>query len=233
MPHHNTERIFDPDFLSRIGPGTKINIPVSFIQDLTRAASLQDVLDVMANWIFYLFSAERASITIKENDEFLKLYSVMGNNAIPMEFLVPVHGTMVGRVFSTGMLTICDDLSQSDDLDCKILSQHGMGCCMDAPMIQGETSIGTLNVAHHEKAYYTDEHAMILQCLANWLALNIQLHLQVTEMEVQASTDYLTETANRWAFMNEGERRLILSKLTGTPFIVGILDLDHFKRLND
>lgn len=95
------ERTFDPNFLSEIGPDKNINIPVSFIQDLTQAASLQDVLNVMANWIFYLFSAERASITIKENDTSLKLYSVMGSNAIPMESLVPIKGTMVGRVFST------------------------------------------------------------------------------------------------------------------------------------
>lgn len=233
MHNQNNERKFDPNFLSNIGPGQKITIPVSFIQDLTQAASLQDVLNVMANWIFYLFSAERASITIKENDASLKLYSVMGNNAIPMESLVPIHGSMVGRVFSTSMLTICDDLSQSPDLDCKILSRHGMGCCMDAPMMQGSVCIGTLNVAHHQRAYYTAEHAILLQCLANWLALNIQLHLQVTEMELQASTDYLTETANRRAFMNEGERRLIMSRLADTPIFVGILDLDHFKNLND
>ena len=74
--------------------GFSIIIPVSFIQDLTQAASLQDVLNVMANWIFYLFSAERASITIKENDTSLKLYSVMGSNAIPMESLVPIKGTI-------------------------------------------------------------------------------------------------------------------------------------------
>ena len=91
------ERTFDPNFLSEIGPDKNINIPVSFIQDLTQAASLQDVLNVMANWIFYLFSAERASITIKENDISLKLYSVMGSNAIPMESLVPIKGTMAGR----------------------------------------------------------------------------------------------------------------------------------------
>lgn len=91
----------------------------------------------------------------------------------------------------------------------------------------------SLNVAHREKAYYTSEHAIILQCLANWLALNIQLHLQFTEMELQASTDYLTETANRRAFMSEGERRLMISKSTNIPLAIGILDLDHFKSLND
>ncbi len=133
MHHQNNEKIFDPDFLSSLGPGKTITIPVTFIQDLTRAASLQDVLNVMAKWIFHLFSAERVSITIKENEDSLTLYSVMGNNAIPMDFLVPIQGTMVGRVFSTGMLRICDDLAQSADLDCEMLSRHGMGCCMDAP----------------------------------------------------------------------------------------------------
>ncbi|WP_349922145.1 sensor domain-containing diguanylate cyclase [Aeromonas veronii] len=230
---HHDERVFDPDFLSHADPGKKITLPIAFIQDLTQAVSLQDVLNVMANWIFHIFSAERASITIKENETSLRLYAVMGNNAIPMESLVPIQGTMVGRVFSTGVLRICDDLGSAADLDCKILSQHGMGSCMDAPMIQGKTCIGTLNVAHHQPSYYSLEHAIILQCLANWLALNIQLHLKVTEMELQASTDYLTETANRRAFMHEGERRLILSRLAEIPLAIGILDLDHFKNLND
>ncbi|MEG2568292.1 MAG: sensor domain-containing diguanylate cyclase [Acinetobacter sp.] len=227
------DRQFDPRFLFDRDIDENINIPVSFIHDLARASSLQQVLDVMANWVFLLFSAERASITIQEDDTSLKIYSITGSHAIPFDFLVPIDGTFVGRVFSSQTLTICDDLSQSNDLDCKMLSQYGMGCCMDAPMIHGNECIGTLNVAHRETNYYSQEQAVILQCLASWLALNIKLHLQVSEMQVLASTDFLTGASNRRIFIIEGGNKFLSFKDTGTSFTVGILDLDHFKILND
>ena len=64
-----------------------------------------------------------------------------------MDFKIPIGQTFVGRVFAQSQLIICDDLAQSDELDCKMLSEHGMGTCMDAPMIHNGMCIGTLNVA--------------------------------------------------------------------------------------
>jgi hypothetical protein len=64
-----------------------------------------------------------------------------------MDFKIPIGQTFVGRVFACAKLIICDDLAQSDELDCKMLSEHGMGTCMDAPMVHNGVCIGTLNVA--------------------------------------------------------------------------------------
>ncbi|MFV0644771.1 MAG: diguanylate cyclase [Sphingomonadaceae bacterium] len=229
---HN-ERYLDSIELNNFDSGGDITIPVLFIHDLARSTSLQDVLNVVASWIHRLFDAERASITIKQNESFLKLYSISGSQAIPLDFLLPIEDTFVGGVFSSGQLAICDDLSLSDKLDCQMLYQNGMGCCMDAPMLQGDNCIGTLNVAHQNKYFYEKEDAIILQCLAHWLALNIQLYLQVDEMKVLASTDYLTGILNRRAFMAEGQSRVANALLTGIPCTVAILDVDNFKALND
>lgn len=229
---HN-ERYLDTAELDKLNSGGDITMPISFILDISRSKSLQDVLNVVANWIHHLFKAERVSITIKENEHFLKLYSISGNRAIPLDFLMPIKDTFVGGVFSSGRLAICDDLSMSDKLDCQMLYHKGMGCCMDAPMLQGDNCIGTLNVAHQDKFFYSTRDAVILQCLAHWLALNIQLYLQVDEMKVLASTDYLTGIYNRRAFMAEGQSRVAHSLLTGVPCTVAILDIDNFKELND
>ena len=94
-----------------------------------------------------MFDADRASITLQDTEEYLKLYSISGNHAILMNFKIPIGQTFVGRVFAQSQLIICDDLAQSDELDCKMLSEHGMGTCMDAPMIHNGVCIGTLNVA--------------------------------------------------------------------------------------
>ena len=64
--------------------------------------------------------------------------------------------------FAQSQLIICDDLAQSDELDCKMLSEHGMGTCMDAPMIHNGMCIGTLNVADQRKHHYTLQQVILL-----------------------------------------------------------------------
>ncbi|MDH1801974.1 sensor domain-containing diguanylate cyclase [Acinetobacter johnsonii] len=150
-----------------------------------------------------------------------------------MDFKIPIGQTFVGRVFAQSQLIICDDLAQSDELDCQMLSEHGMGTCMDAPMIHNGVCIGTLNVADQRKYHYTLQQAILLQSLATWLALNIKLHLQVQEMAVLASTDELTGTFNRRVFVQESNQTMQHFSHTRVPFTIGILDIDHFKQLND
>ena len=195
-----TERKFPPSKLSNLEKGQEIKLPVEFIQELSSALSLQEVLDSVSQWIHKLFDAERASITLQSGNDFLKLYSISGNKAIPLDYDVPIANTFVGRVFSKRTLTVCDDLEQSHELDCQLLSQYGLKTCMDAPLISGDICLGTLNVAHNQTNYYTELHAIKLQCLANWIALNIRLHLQVKELKYLASTDHLTGAPNRRAF---------------------------------
>ena len=228
-----TERSFTPSQLSGFDGAHSIQLPVDFIHDLSKADSLQAVLDTIAYWISHVFDADRASITLQDTEEYLKLYSISGNHAIPMDFKIPIGQTFVGRVFAQSQLIICDDLAQSDELDCKMLSEHGMGTCMDASMIHNGVCIGTLNVADQRKHHYTLQQAILLQSLATWLALNIKLHLQVQEMAVLASTDELTGTFNRRVFVQESNQTMQHFSHTRVPFTIGILDIDHFKQLND
>ena len=53
---------------------TPFNSPVDFIHDLSKADSLQAVLDTIAYWISHVFDADRASITLQDTEEYLKLY---------------------------------------------------------------------------------------------------------------------------------------------------------------
>ncbi len=57
---------------------------------------MQAVLDTIAYWISHVFDADRASITLQDTEEYLKLYSISGNHAIPMDFKIPIGQTFVG-----------------------------------------------------------------------------------------------------------------------------------------
>ncbi|MBY7931792.1 GAF domain-containing protein [Vibrio fluvialis] len=100
-------------------------------------------------------------------------------------------------------LQICDDLSTSTELDCEILWKAGLTTCMDAPLLSSNKCLGTLNVAHRDNFRYTTQHAIELQCIANWIASNVHLHQQIEKLNYQASIDPLTQALNRRRFMKD------------------------------
>lgn len=54
-----------------------------------------------------------------------------------------------------------------------------------------------------------------------------------TQLDLQARTDELTSLLNRRGLETEAQRELTASQRSQTPLAVVVLDLDHFKELND
>lgn len=230
----NYNREYDPQHLLSDNNGeNSLTLPATFIQKLSEAQSLQMVLDTFAEWVNVLFYADRVSLTFKNENDQLELYTISGSQAIPLDFKISLDNTFVGKVYKYRKLMICDDVSRSDEVDCKMLYQNGVQTCMDAPLLVANNCIGTLNVGHASKYFYTEEHAIKLQCLANWIALNISLHIKILEMNKLAFSDYLTGLPNRRAFNDFVISCISKYKNNNHPFHLGIMDIDKFKNLND
>lgn len=63
--------------------------------------------------------------------------------------------------------------------------------------------------------------------------LNQQLRAAQKILEQQATSDPLTGTCNRRAVLERLDAELIRSERTGLPCGLGLVDVDHFKKLND
>ncbi|MCJ8146254.1 hypothetical protein MKI79_04940 [Acinetobacter sp. A3.8] len=90
------ERIFAPDELNGFDDSHCIHVPVAFIHELTFADSLQAVLDIVVKWVSHIFQTDRASISLQKDTNQLKLYTINGNQAIPMDFPLPIDQTFIG-----------------------------------------------------------------------------------------------------------------------------------------
>lgn len=53
------------------------------------------------------------------------------------------------------------------------------------------------------------------------------------ELRSLAMTDFLTKTRNRRAFTESAEQQMALAQRTGMPLALLMIDVDHFKRVND
>jgi diguanylate cyclase (GGDEF)-like protein len=71
------------------------------------------------------------------------------------------------------------------------------------------------------------------QLLARAIRFAIARHSQITSFKAQAHTDSLTGLPNRRAFDTEIAQRIGQQALDEPPLSLMILDIDHFKRLND
>ncbi len=69
-----------------------------------------------------------------------------------------------------------------------------------------------------------------LQCR---IALNVETLLQLKQLRVLAASDYLTGLYNRRYFYDQGPRIVNECLRRQRPSSVAILDIDHFKKLND
>jgi two-component system cell cycle response regulator len=95
----------------------------------------------------------------------------------------------------------------------------------------GET-IGTLAVAPTARGL-SREDRLVLSVVASELGGPLQMSALYEDAQRLATTDALTGMLNRRAFLEIVERERLRSDRHGFPFSLMLLDLDHFKTVND
>ena len=102
------------------------------------------------------------------------------------------------------------------------------------PLIHQGNLIGLLLVRSDDMSrIWADNELLLLHTVADQLVVAVnQAHL-FAQMEQQALTDGLTGCFNRRSFESRLEHDLQLAMRMGHQFSLVMLDLDHFKRIND
>lgn len=119
-------------------------------------------------------------------------------------------------------------------VDCQVCGRSGPSSCR--PLLVGDRIIGSVLVEHEpgrgaRRAAARDER-MIADSLAQ--AAPILSGLRTLALaQARAMTDALTGLPNRWALQDALKRMLAQSARSDRPLALVMLDLDHFKQLND
>jgi diguanylate cyclase (GGDEF)-like protein len=154
--------------------------------------------------------------------------------------LVPAGTGAVRQVIATGKPMFLPRLADQDphrliNPDYAVYqNRFGIDSLMVLPLIVQGQVIGTLGLTRdHPGRPYTDEDLSFVQNIANQAALTIQnarLHDLVIQ---QAHTDALTGMHNRRSFFDRAEMEFARAERYQNPLSVILLDLDHFKAVND
>jgi diguanylate cyclase (GGDEF)-like protein len=95
----------------------------------------------------------------------------------------------------------------------------------------GDGFLGTIGLAPRAPAHHSDP--LLIKTIARELGGALRMATLVEESRLTATTDMLTGLLNRRAFLEWAVRELRRSERYRDAFSVVILDVDHFKQIND
>ena len=101
------------------------------------------------------------------------------------------------------------------------------------PLVKDARTLGALVLESSEPKALTLEDARPLTMLAAIVASSLELVWQFAEVDRRARTDQLTGLWNRHHFGEQLQRTLNEADRYGTQVSLVLVDIDHFKRVND
>jgi diguanylate cyclase (GGDEF)-like protein len=104
---------------------------------------------------------------------------------------------------------------------------------LGVPLVVGDQIIGMLAVDSVRPNFFTSDHVRLATAFADQVALAIQNAKLFSEVQQLASIDSLTGLHNRRHFMELAKREFGRARRYQHPLAAIMMDIDHFKRIND
>ncbi|WP_434380697.1 diguanylate cyclase [Melittangium boletus] len=107
------------------------------------------------------------------------------------------------------------------------------GSMLCVPMVHTNTVLGVLNFQRPEVASFAPEELELLTAVADQVASAVKNALLHSEAVRLTLTDPLTGVPNRRHLFSRLELEVARAQRYGTPVSILMVDIDHFKKLND
>ena len=249
---YNTEaRVYRPDELSFLGAAADVLAEASARKEAEEALRARNerlaLLSEMANqlllanepqkFVSSLFAKLSAHLGLEiyfnylvDEDETGSHLRLASHEGLPeevvgeLEWLEPGEG-VVGAVVRTQRAVFIEDVGASD-APLPLLRSLGVRAYACLPLLAHDRLIGTLSFATRERARFAADERTVMALACNQVAMAL-------ELARQAQIDELTGLPNRRAFDRTLAREMSLSRRYTRTLGLLVLDLDHFKRVND
>ncbi|WP_290698586.1 diguanylate cyclase [Amphritea sp.] len=163
--------------------------------------------------------------------------------SLPKDYQNAIHGIEIGEgVGSCGTAAFRRERVIVEDIETHpfwasfkdLALSHNLGSCWSEPIFGKKHRLkGTFAIYHQEPSLPSDEDLELITSMAAFVSMLIE-EFQVEEALVQmANTDALTGLNNRRKLLASLEEEFARTKRYGRHFSLCMLDLDHFKMVND
>lgn len=189
--------------------------------------------------------ADRVGELIEADGCFITLWDEVGQKAIPVaasgewqeKYLLlksePGEKTMTASVLQAGRALVIEDAMNSSYISARIAAMFPTRSLLGVPLIADGKALGAMMVAFHQPHIFSSYEIDLSEQAARQIALVITKAKLYEEIQRQAITDALTGLYNRNGLFLLGEREIERALRYNRPLSALMLDLDHFKQVND
>ncbi len=230
---HLAQCFEDTRALEISGAGDALTVPLMFLDALTRCKTRSDVLEVYSVWAGQLTNADRCSVTLRVDNEWLMITAMDGTKKPPENTTHPLQNSTVGAVYERGEPLFLHDVTSIDLPDAKVVAELGLRSAVLAPIISGAHCFGTLAASYKETMSEPAAELALIQAMARCLAMQLRVIEQMQSLTTMARTDPLTGAGNRYDLYEQAEEAWTNWTTDAQPFSFMSTDIDHFKQIND
>ena len=200
----------------------------SLIHDLSSQQAAQQVLRGLEKIIPY----DRCALYLEENGKF-RLAAKTGYLTSNPPETFPVYHPLLSEYFKPNCgAWFFNQLQEQNLLD--LLRENTPGISwMVIPLKWNNRLIGLLWLVRDVPHAFRPAETTLAETFAGPAALSIQNSRLFTQARRLAKVDALTGLLNRRSIFEAGERELLRAQRYAEPFSLLVIDLDHFKAVND
>lgn len=209
---------------------TALGILTALARDLQRSHAFSDLLQIIADRCALLLGTERASIRLMDPSGTRLLAVCRAGNSLhlnPSEEFRVGEG-LLGWIVENGASIRSDDAEHDPRFAARAGMKESLASFLGVPLIAGDTTLGVLAASSKEPGAFTGEHEEQLTLLAGIAAP----HIEIARRDFVVR-DPLTGLFNHAHFHETLEREIERSLAYGLPFSLVLVDMDHFKEVND
>ena len=215
----------------------------SFFYEVSRGLisnlEFEEILNLLVSVMQNLLQYDRLTIsTYETGKEQAKIIRVEGQaDDFPAGTAFNLDEGLNGWIIRKRKAIVIPDLEKDNQFIPRYTNlektNFGLHSFLGAPICYHNICFGLITVEHRKPNFYTEKHEKILIMLANNFGVALERSHALQQLELQATTDALTGLYNYRTFIKRLAEEVERAVRYGSQFTLLMLDIDHFKLVND
>jgi len=225
-------------------------------QRINEGLLLDEVLDQIYENFFSLIPYDRIGLALlEENQATVRSFwarSEATQIKLPLGYSAGLAGSSLEGIIRSGQPRILNDLiaylkDHPDSDSTRRIVAEGMRSSLTCPLVVKRQPVGFIFFSSMKKSTYSEAHQELFMQITDQLAMTLekgriyQELVDTTEelreardaLETEATRDSLTGLWNRRSILELLKRDMARSERVEKPLAAIMIDVDHFKRIND